>query len=72
MVFFTVGVRCVVRLVQQALDFFPREPGQNGNAGDGLLLPGDPKLAIGDVDVGLLGPFSQSLMGDVISKQNFD
>ena len=71
MVFFAVGVLCVVRLAQQPLDFFPREAGQNGYAGDGLLLPGDSKLAIGDVDVGLLGPFSQSLMGDIISKQDF-
>lgn len=72
MVFFAVGVLCVLRLVQQALNFFPREPGQNGNAGDGLLLPGDSKFAIGDVDVRLLGPFRQSLMRDVISKQDFD
>jgi hypothetical protein len=72
MVFFAVGVLCVVRSVQQALDFFPRKSGQNGNAGDGLLLPGDSKLAIGNVDVGLLGQFSQSLMGDVIPKQDFD
>ncbi len=72
MVLFAVGVLCVVRLAQQALDFFPRKPGQNGYAGDGLFLPGDSKLAIGDVDVGLFGPFNQSLMGDVISQQDFD